>query len=255
MFLAVDIGNTDTKIGVFDNNSLAARWVVHSDRNRGRAEYADAWAAMLAHFGFTSVASAVIGSVVPVLTPVIGDAVEQLCGRAPTFIRAQEVPGIRLRVDEPAQVGVDRIANAIGARTLYGAPAIVADMGSTTNFDVVDRNGDLIGVLIALGMGATARALTSAAAQLPDIRIERPSDLVGANTVAAIRSGVYWGHVHMVRGLIGQLREELGKDFRVIGTGGLAPLLSEDIGVFDEVDADLTLKGLALIKHAMDKPA
>lgn len=252
MFLAVDIGNTDTKIGVFEGTSLEARWAVHSDRNRSAEEYADAWAAMLAHLGFSGVETAVIGSVVPLLTPVIAGALEQLCRHTPILIEPQEIPGITLRVDEPSQVGVDRVANAIGARTIYGAPVIVADLGSTTNFDVVDRDGDLIGVLIALGMGATARALTSVAAQLPDIRIERPVSLVGTNTVEAIRSGVYWGHVHMVRGVIGQLQTELGGDFRVIGTGGLAPLLAEDVGMFDEVDVDVTLKGIAQIKNAMD---
>ena len=255
MILAVDVGNTDTKFGVFAGSELAARWALHSDLNRTREEYVDLIRAMLAYRGADGVDAAVIGSVVPGLTPVITEAVAAVTGSVPLLPDPEAVPGISLRVDVPAQVGIDRVANAYAARDIYGAPAIVADLGSVTTFDVIDRAGDLSGVIIALGMLTSARTLTSSGAKLPNITVERPSTLVGANTVASMQSGVYWGYVHMVRGFIRQLRDELGSDFRAIATGGLARVVKDDVGVFDEVDADITLRGLMLIKAAIEQAA
>ena len=252
MILAVDIGNTDTKFGVFEGTELVTRWSLHTDPYRSRAEVEDLIRAMLAYREVDRIEGAVMGSVVPLLTPVITEAVTAVCECAPIVVRPDAVPGITLRVDFPEQVGVDRVANAVAARALHGVPAVVADFGSTSNFDVVDRSGDLIGVIIMPGMRTSARALTAAGAKLPEINIERPGSLVGTNTVAAMQSGIYWGHVHMVRGVIGHLREELGADCKAIATGGLAPIVVEEAGVFDAVDLDITLKGMIHIKAAME---
>ncbi|MBM4437249.1 MAG: type III pantothenate kinase [Actinobacteria bacterium] len=251
MLLAVDIGNTDTKVGVFDGSGLVARWAVHSDLNRTRAEYQDVLLALLRYHGAGPIRDAVLGSVVPMLTPVLAEALAAVADRPPVVVRSEAVPGIRLWVDAPGQVGVDRVANAYAVRTYYGGPAIVADFGSATTFDVVDAAGDLRGALIAPGMHTSARALTAAGAQLPAFRVERPARLVGVNTVGAMQSGVYWGYVHMVRGVIGHLRDELGAGYRAIATGGLAPGLVEDARIFDIVDPDITLKGLAAIHTAL----
>ncbi len=252
MILAVDVGNSDMKFGVFDGKKLAVRWALHSDPDRTRQEYTDLIGAMLSHFGVDGIEGAVVGSVVPILTPVVADAVSTLSEQPPIIPTAQETPGIRLRVDAPEQVGVDRVANALAAREEYGVPAIVADMGSATTFDVVDANGDLIGVVIAPGIRASARALAASAAQLPDFQVVKPAAPLGTNTVASMQSGVYWGYVHLVRGFVQQLRAQVGDEARAIATGGTARDLIDDTGVFDVVDPDLTLKGLLLMKTAME---
>ncbi len=252
MILAVDIGNTDVTCGVIHDAAVRARWALHSDLNRTETEFSDLVRAMLVYVDAGPITHAVVGSVVPALTRRIGDALAVVTGCPPLVVRAEAVPGIRLRVDEPAQVGVDRVANAIAAREAVGAPVIVADLGSVTTFDVVDAQGDLRGVVIAPGIRALGQALTASGAQLPKIDIDRPEGLVGRNTVDAMRSGVYWGYVELVRGVVGRLTAEPGGPWRVVATGGLAARLAEDVGGFEQVDADLTLKGLARICQAMN---
>ncbi|MDE2903396.1 MAG: type III pantothenate kinase, partial [Chloroflexota bacterium] len=162
MVLVVDVGNTDTKFGVFDGEELGARWAVHSDLNRSAAEHEALLRAMLAHHGLTGIEAAVIGSVVPALTERLAAAVRAAAGCEPLIARSQDVRVIDLAVDRPAQVGIDRVANALAAREFYQAPAIVVDLGSVTTFDIVNRAGSLAGVIITLGMQNTARALTAA---------------------------------------------------------------------------------------------
>ena len=254
MILAVDIGNTDVTCGVIDDATVRARWALHSDLNRTEDEFSDLVRAMLAYVDAGPITHAVVGSVVPALTRRIGDALAVVTGCPPLVVRAEAVPGIRLRVDEPAQVGVDRVANAVAAREAVGGPVIVADLGSVTTFDVVDAQGDLRGVVIAPGIRALGQALTASGAQLPKIDIDRPEGLVGRNTVDAMRAGVYWGYVELVRGVVGRLTAEPGGPWQVVATGGLAVRLAEDVGGFERVDADLTLKGLARICQAMNGP-
>ena len=251
MILAVDIGNTDVTFGVIDDATVRARWALHSDLNRTETEFSDLVRAMLGYVDAGPITQAVVGSVVPALTQRISDALTEVTACPPLVVRAEAAPGIRLRVDEPAQVGVDRVANAVAAREALGAPVIVADLGSVTTFDVVDAQGDLRGVVIAPGIRALGEALTASGAQLPKIDIERPEGLVGRNTVDAMRSGVYWGYVDLVRGVIRRLTAEPGGPWQVVATGGLAARLAADVGGFERVDADLTLKGLARIHRAM----
>jgi len=200
MVLVVDVGNTDTKFGVFDGEALGARWAVHSDLNRSAAEHEALLRAMLAHHGLTGIEAAVIGSVVPVLTERMAAAVRAAAGCEPLIARSQDFRVIDLAVGRPAQVGIDRGANAL--------------------------------------------------AQLPSIDLARPARLVGTETTGSMQSGVYWGYVRMVRGLLEQLQSELGADYRAIATGGQAPVVVEDVGLFEIVDLDLTLRGLWLIQQA-----
>jgi len=248
--LVHDVTTPDTKFGVFDGEELGARWAVHSDLNRSAAEHEALLRAMLAHHEVTGIEAAVIGSVVPALTERLASAVRSATGCEPLIARAQDVRVIDLAVDRPAQVGIDRVANALAARELYQAPAIVVDLGSVTTFDIVNGTGSLAGVIITLGMQNTARALTAAGAQLPSIDLARPARLVGTETTGSMQSGVYWGYVRMVRGLIEQLQSELGGDYRAIATGGQAPVVVEDVGLFEIVDLDLTLRGLWLVQQA-----
>ena len=255
MVLVVDVGNTDTKFGVFDGEDLGARWAVHSDLNRSAAEHEALLRAMLVHHGVTGIETAVVGSVVPALTERIAAAVRSAAGCEPLIARSQDVRVIDLAVDRPAQVGIDRVANALATRDIYQAPAIVVDLGSVTTFDIVNPAGSLAGVIITLGMQNTARALTAAGAQLPSIDLARPARLVGTETRASMQSGVYWGYVQMVRGLIERLQSDLGADYRAIATGGQAPIVVEDVGLFEIVDLDLTLRGLWLIQQAGESSA
>ncbi len=255
MVLVVDVGNTDTKFGVFDGEDLGARWAVHSDLNRSAAEHEALLCAMLVHHGVTGIEAAVVGSVVPALTERIAAAVRSAAGCEPLIARSRDVRVIDLAVDRPAQVGIDRVANALAARDIYQAPAIVVDLGSVTTFDIVNPAGSLAGVIITLGMQNTARALTAAGAQLPSIVLARPARLVGMETRASMQSGVYWGYVQMVRGLIERLQSELGADYRAIATGGQAPVVVQDVGLFEIVDLDLTLRGLWLIQQAGESAA
>ena len=254
MILAVDIGNTDLTFGVIDQQAVKARWALHSDLNRSSDEYGALVRAMVLHTKVGPISQAVIGSVVPALTERIEAAVSTLVASAPLVVSAEEVPDIVLCVDNPAQVGVDRVANAIGARAEFGSPVIVADIGSVTTLDVVDSDGNLQGVVISPGIRALAEALTASGAQLPKIDIKRPDELVGRNTKNAMRSGVYWGYVDLVRGVIGRLLRRPGGPWKVVATGGLASSLAEDIGLFDDVDPDITLKGLVRIHDAMMGP-
>ena len=253
MILAVDIGNTDVTFGVIEGATVRARWALHSDLNRTAPEFADLVRAMLDYVNVGPVTHTVVGSVVPALTQRVSDALATVTATPPLIVRAEAIPSIRLRVDEPAQVGVDRVANAIAAREEVGPPVIVADLGSVTTFDVVDAQGDLRGVVIAPGIRALGQALTASGAQLPKIDIERPEGLLGRNTVDAMRAGVYWGYVELVRGVIGRLKAESGGPWQVVATGGLADRLAADVGGFQRVDADLTLKGLARIHQAITR--
>ena len=253
MVLVVDIGNTDTKFGIFVDDEIEARWAVHSDLNRNADEHAGLLQAMLVHFGGFDIEAAIIGSVVPALTDRVAAAVVAATGCQPRIPEPDQVPSIELEVDLPQQVGIDRVANALAAREIYQAPAIVADLGSVTTFDVVNATGNLAGVVIALGMQASATALTAAGAKLPSVDLGRPAKLVGTNTTASMKSGIFWGYVHMVRGMLHELRLDLGSDYTTIATGGQAPIVVEDVGIFDIVDIDLTLRGLLLIEKAFGR--
>ena len=253
MVLVVDIGNTDTKFGIFVDDELKARWTVHSDLNRDADEHAVLLKAMLAHVGGYDIEVSVIGSVVPALTGRMAAAVVAATGCQPRIPEADQVPSIELEVDVPKQVGIDRVANALAAREIYQAPAIVADLGSVTTFDVVNPSGNLAGVVIALGMQASATALTAAGAKLPSVDLGRPDRLIGANTMASMKSGIYWGYVHMVRGMLKELRLDLGSDYTTIATGGQTPVVVGDVGIFDIVDTELTLRGLLLIEKAFGR--
>ena len=250
MVLVVDVGNTDTKFGVFSGDELGARWAVHSDLNRSAAEHEALLRAMLVHHDLTGDRGGRDRLGGAGLTERMAAAVRSAAGCEPLIARSQDVRVIDLAVDRPAQVGIDRVANALAAREFYQAPAIVVDLGSVTTFDIVNAAGSLAGVIITLGMQNTARALTAAGAQLPSIDLARPARLVGTETTGSMQSGVYWGYVRMVRGLLEQLQSELGADYRAIATGGQAPVVVEDVGLFEIVDLDLTLRGLWLIQQA-----
>ena len=252
--LAVDVGNSNITVGVVRGRDIEARWRFATERGRTADEYAVLLGAVLGEAGLerADFKAAVLGSVVPPLTDAVGEAVELATGASPLVVTATTIPGVRALVDFPAEVGVDRVLNCAAVGEIFGGPAIVVDLGSATTFDVVDADGNYRGGIIAPGVAMVTEALFRNTSQLPRVQFVKPERIVGKNTVECMQSGIYWGYVHMVRGLLESLFTELGDRPRVVATGGLAGQVVEDVDLIDEVAPDLTLYGLALARERME---
>ena len=254
MLLALDIGNTNVTIGVFDGAVSRATWRVATDIERLADEYAVMLLGLLQTEDIDpkSVNQAVMASVVPELATVF----EQLCRRyfhtEPLVVGTGTKTGVRVLYDNPREVGADRIVDVVAALDEYGPPPlIIVDVGTATVFDAISAEGDYLGGAIAPGIGLSSEALFSRAAKLYRVELERPKTAIGKNTVAAVQSGTLLGYVGLIEGMIVRFKKELGGSARVIATGGWAPLIGKETQVFDVIDADLTLKGLRLI-HEMN---
>ncbi len=253
MLLALDIGNTNITLGVFEGERLRATWRLSPDPRRPADEYAIPVLGLLRAEGIApdDITEAVLASVVPDMVPVF----EQLCrryfGLSPLVVGTGTRTGVRILYENPRDVGADRVCDVVAALKLYGPPPlIIVDLGTATVFDAVDANGDYLGGAIAPGIGIASEALFERAAKLYRVELERPKAVIGRNTVTAIQSGVLYGYVELVEGMVRRFREELGGSATVIGTGGWAQRLSKVTHVFDHVDTELTLVGLRLIHEA-----
>ena len=251
MLLAVDSGNTNVVFAVYDGDRLLASWRAATNPKRTADEYAVWLTELIALAGLSrgDIDATIIANVVP-------EASFNLIGLCQRYFNSEPLvigrPNCRLDIgidlDMPPQnVGADRIANAVAAQDRYQVPIMVVDFGTSTNFDLVDRSGNYCGGVIAPGPNLSMLALEMAAAQLPRVSIERPVSVVGRSTVPAMQSGVFWGYVGLIEGLVRRIRDERGEAIGVVATGGLAPLFAKEIDIIDTVDADLTLWGLCLI--------
>ncbi len=248
MFLAIDIGNTEITLGVFDGEELRATWHVSTGIHRTVDEYAVLLLNMIGRgpsdFDIDAVA---VCSVVPPLVAVF----EELCQRylhvSPLVVGAGVKTGVRIRMDNPREVGADRIANAAAAHHLYGGPVIITDLGTATTFDVVSKEGDYMGGAIAPGIGVAAEALFMRAAKLPRVELTRPKQAIGRDTIAAMQSGIVFGYVGLVEGLVARIQKELGEPAKVVATGGFAEPIARETAVINVVNPNLTLVGLRLI--------
>ncbi len=250
MLLALDVGNTNVTIGVFEGATVRATWRIATDVERLPDEYAVTVLGLLQteEVPRSAVTHAVMASVVPDLTKVF----EQLCGRyfsvEPLVIGTGTKTGVRIVYDNPREVGADRIVDVVAALELYGPPPlIIVDFGTATVFDAVSAEGDYLGGAIAPGIGISSEALFERAAKLYRVELERPKTAIGKNTVAAIQSGTLYGYVGLIEGMVARFQKELGGNARVIATGGWAELLAKETQVFDAVDQNLTLTGLRLL--------
>lgn len=250
MLLTLDVGNTNVTIGVFDDSNLQATWRLSTDVGKLADEYGVLMSSLLEHSGIAvdSIEGAVIGSVVPDLDPVF----ETVCSRyfkvKPLVLATGVRTGLRILYDTPRDVGVDRVADAVAAIELYGPPPmVIVDMGTATVFDGINKDGDYLGGALAPGLGIAAEALYQRAAKLYRVELTRPKSAIGRNTVAAIQSGIVFGFVGLVEGIVARFKEELGPGTKVIGTGGYAELIARETDVIETVDQDLTLHGLRLI--------
>ena len=250
MLLAVDVGNTNTTFGQFTaTGELTTAYRLSTERERMPDEWFAMLAALLASDGheLSEVDGVIISSVVPSVTTWLVDMSRNRLGTEPVVVTGDLDVGLDLDVEEPRQLGADRIVDCVAAYHRYGGPAIIVDLGTATTFDVIGRRGEYKGGAIAAGVATSLQALAGNAAQLFNVELHMPDSVVGRNTADQLRSGIVAGHLAMVEGMIERTRAELGIDAQVIVTGGLAPLFAGRSSLFDQIDSDLTLLGLQLI--------
>lgn len=250
MLLAIDIGNTNITLGVFDGDALSATWRLSTERSKTSDEYSATLMQMLQlrDMAAQQIDAVALCSVVPPLTPTFVDLCKTHFGVEPLVVGAGTKTGVRILYDNPRDVGADRIVDAAAALSLYGGPVIVVDIGTATVFDAVTANGDYLGGAIAPGMVIASDALFSSTSQLRRVELVAPATAIGRNTIHAIQSGVVLGYADLVRGMVARFDAELGGGAKVIATGGLAHILEAEAGVFDDINPDLTLMGLMLIQ-------
>lgn len=250
MLLTIDIGNTNITFGVYnDSQELKHHWRMKTDHDRMPDEYGIIMLGLLQHEGldFQQMRGVAIASVVPPLTHVFEEMVERFVKQKPLVVGAGVKTGVQIRYDSPRDVGADRIVDAAAAYKLYGGPACIVDFGTATTFDAVSEKGEYLGGAIAPGIGIAAEALFSRTSKLPRIDLVRPPKAVGTNTVHAMQSGLIFGYVGLVEGMVARFRAELGQSMRVIGTGGLAETMARETAVIEVVNPWLTLEGLRMI--------
>ncbi len=254
--MAINIGNTNVLIGVYGGEKLMASWRAATDLYKTVDEYVALLDGFFAQRGLDSsrVEGTVIASVVPTLTETFVALARKFVRHEPVVVGPKVKTGMSIRTDAPQQVGADRVAHAVGARHLYGTPAIVIDFGTATTFDVISKEGDFLGGIIAPGIGISADALYEHTAKLPRIDLVMPERAIGKNTVDAMRSGVLYGYVGLVEGLIKRIRQEIGEEARVVATGGFAHLIADQTPLIEKVNENLTLEGLRFI-YQINKPS
>ena len=256
MLLVVDAGNTNVVFAVHDGHRWAGIWRIATEPQRTSDEYA-VWLLTLLSFSKLSpdlVSGAVIGTVVPAALYHLRRLCRDWFMVEPLVARATLDWGFDIRVDNPEDVGADRLLNALAAYRHFSSALIVIDFGTATTFDVVGQDGAYLGGAIAPGINLSIEALHQAAARLPRIGIGRPQAVIGTGTVSAMQSGVYWGYIGLIEGLVTRIRREIEAPAKIVATGGLAPLFSEGTEIFDRIDPDLTLDGLRLLAERNPAP-
>jgi type III pantothenate kinase len=248
MLLVLDVGNTNTTLGLYDGPNLTHSWRLTTERQRTVDEYGIMCRTLLQIAGLesNSVTDIAVSSVVPPLDFTLHKMIEVYFHIKPLFIDTTNA-GMPVLYDDPLAVGADRIVNAVAAFTHYGGPTIAVDFGTATTFDAISEKGEYIGGIICPGIQISAEALFQRAARLYRVDIRRPERVIGANPTASMQSGLYYGNVALVDGVLEKMIEELGARTRVVATGGLAPLISRGSRLIESVDADLTLEGMRII--------
>lgn len=249
MLLTIDVGNTNTLIGLYDDGTLRHHWRVKTDRDRMPDEYGMMVMGFFRHAALSSasVNGICLASVVPPLSKIYSRMCERYFEQTPLLVTHEIKTGIALNVDNPSSVGADRIIDALAVHRLYGGPACIVDLGTATTFDAIDANGDYLGGAITPGITIAADALFQRTAKLPRVELIAPPNVIGKNTVHAIQSGLLFGYVGMIEGMVARFRRELGADMKVIATGGLARAIAAETEVIQIINPWLTLEGLRMI--------
>jgi type III pantothenate kinase len=254
MLLAIDVGNTNTVFALYREQEPVGQWRLSTNRDRTAEEYAAALIQLMRLKGYSheEVGAIVISSVVPQAVMALRWMGRDFFACRP-FVVGEDIDyPIRINLTNPREVGADRVVNAVAAKKRYQPPLIIVDFGTATTFDVVDAAGDYSGGAIAPGINLSLEALHRAAAKLPRIAVEPPEQVIGRSTIAAMQSGVFWGYVSLIDGLVERIRAEYGQPMTVIATGGLAPLFARRCTTLEHIDRDLTMAGLLEI-YAMHR--
>lgn len=249
MLLTIDIGNTNLTLGLYEGGKLGAHWRLATDHNRMPDEYGLQFLGLLQNAGKTAkdIQGVSLASVVPPLTGRVIQACREYLKQEPLTVDAGVKTGIKVRYEDPKAVGADRICDAVAVIKMYGAPACVVDFGTATTFNAITKDGEYLGGAITAGINLAAEALYTRAAKLPRIDLQVPPSVIGRNTVHAMQSGLLFGYVSMVEGMVARFRAELGDDMKVVATGGLAEVVAKETKVIDIIAPWLTLEGLRLI--------
>src|SRR3972149_3888184 len=249
MLLTLPICNTNLMLGLYNGNILGSHWRLATDHARMPDEYGLQFLGLLQNAGRTAadLTGVVLASVVPPLTGRVVQACQEYLKQEPLIVDTGVKTGIRIRYEDPRAVGADRVADAVAVINLYGGPACVIDFGTATTFNAVTKEGDYLGGAITAGINLAAEALFQRTAKLPSIDIQRPPSVIGRNSVHAMQSGLLFGYVAMVEGMVTRFRAELGEDMKVVATGGLVGIVAKETDVIDVISPWLTLDGLRML--------
>jgi type III pantothenate kinase len=249
MLLTIDIGNTNLTLGLYEAETLGPRWRLATVHDRMPDEYGLQFLGLLNHAccEVSNLSGVCLASVVPPLTGKVVEACRRYLEQEPLVVDAGVKTGVRVRYEDPRAVGADRIVDAAAVQKLYGGPACVVDFGTATTFDGISAEGDYLGGAIAPGIGIAAEALFLHTAKLPRVDLQRPPNVIGRNTVHAMQSGLLFGYVALVEGMVTRFRAELGPNMKVIATGGLAEIVAKETSIIQITAPWLTLDGLRIV--------
>ena len=253
MLIAIDIGNTNITIGLFRESELVSTWRFSTDSQKTSDEYGLLLKQVMSYNNIkvAQIEEAAICSVVPPLTPTFESLCKTYMHVNPLTVVAETKTGIKVLYDSPRDVGTDRIVDAAAAHHMYGGPCIIVDLGTATVFDAVNERAEYLGGAIAPGMIVSADSLYRATSQLRRVELNAPDQAIGKNTTHSIQSGLVFGYSELIKGMIARFKKEIGTDATVIATGGQATIVKDQVGEFDYIDPDLTLKGLQIV-HSLN---
>jgi type III pantothenate kinase len=254
MLLAMDVGNTGMGLGIFNDRELVVTWRMSTSISRLSDEYAAILLSLLRsqNLGPPDITDVCLCSVVPPTVNTLEDMFQRYFHLKPLIVGAGTKTGVRIRMDNPREVGPDRIVHGAAAFQLYGGPLIIVDLGTATTFDTISKNGEYTGGAIAPGIQTGAEALFARTAMLPRVNLARPAKAIGTNTISAMQSGIVFGYISLIEGMVARIQKELPEKAKVILTGGYLDIIAKESNIFDVVNSNLILIGLKMV-YAMNK--